>query len=84
MNAQLERLTGKPDVLRNIEERIQRRVPGRVQGLQIELRDACLVLRGRVVSFYAKQLVQEVAMEMTRLQVRANEIEVLQPRPFET
>jgi hypothetical protein len=41
------------------------------------LHPAGVVLRGQSTTYYAKQIVQHAAMELTGLPVLANEIEVL-------
>jgi hypothetical protein len=76
MNGQLEPRTVTPEQLARIEEHLQCRLSGRVQDLQLVIRDHGLVLRGHAHSYYAKQLAQHAVMEATDLPIRANEIEV--------
>jgi len=40
------------------------------------VKESGLVLRGRSSTYYAKQMAQQVAMEMTGMPILANEIEV--------
>lgn len=53
------------------------RLAGRVRDLHIEFDGNGLILRGRVQTYYAKQLVQHQVMEATGLPIRVNDIEVL-------
>jgi hypothetical protein len=76
VSGRLELQTETRELLARIEEHIRRRVTGRVQGLQLEVRERGLVLRGRALTYYAKQLAQQAVMEITELPIRANEIEV--------
>ena len=55
-----------------LEQRLQRQV----LELRVLICDGHVVLRGRAVTYYAKQLAQHVAMQSFRLPIRANEIEV--------
>ena len=57
---------------------INRRVLGRVsvRDLEVVVQEDGLVLRGRVSTYYAKQLAQHAAMEATEIPIQANEIEV--------
>jgi hypothetical protein len=54
-----------------------------VRDLRLVVRDDGLVLHGRVYSYYAKQLAQEVVMKAAGVPVLANEIDVLCPPPVE-
>lgn len=58
------------------EEALQRRLVGRVRDLHVEFHGQGLVLRGWSRTYYAKQLAQHAAMEVTGLQILANEIVV--------
>jgi hypothetical protein len=61
------------------EERIEsllfRRLGNRVMDLQVEIQSSGLVLHGRTKTFYAKQIAQHAAMELSDLPI-VNEIEV--------
>jgi hypothetical protein len=61
-----------------LEARVRERLVGRahVRELRVVILDQGIVLEGRTATFYAKQLAQHVAMEVTRLPLRANRIEV--------
>lgn len=48
----------------------------RVHRFQVALEDEGLVLKGCTSTYYAKQLVQHAVMEVSRLPILANEIEV--------
>jgi hypothetical protein len=52
------------------------RLSGRVRNLRLAVHGDGIILRGRAPTYYAKQLAQHVVMELTRLTVHANEIEV--------
>jgi hypothetical protein len=52
------------------------RLGGRVRDLEVLFQEQGLVLRGHAGTYYAKQLAQHAAMEVTGLPVLANEIEV--------
>ena len=64
------------DVLEHIEEKIRRQLAGSVCNLHLILSDDGLVMRGCVRTYYSKQLAQHAVMELTKLPIRANEIEV--------
>jgi hypothetical protein len=60
------------------ETLIQRRLLGRawVRGFRVLVQEQGLVLQGRASTYYAKQLAQHAAMEISGLPILANEIEV--------
>jgi hypothetical protein len=47
-----------------------------VHDLQILVADDGIVIRGGASTYYAKQVAQQVVMELTALPIRANEIRV--------
>ena len=59
-----------------LEALVQRRLHGRVRDLRLLWRDQGLILQGQTSTYYAKQLAQHAAMEITGLAILANEIEV--------
>lgn len=61
-----------------LEALIRRRLLGRawVRGFRVLVQEQGLVLQGCAPTYYAKQLAQHAAMEVTRLPILANEIEV--------
>lgn len=59
-----------------LEKHLQRRLIGRVRDLHVESQGQGLILRGWARTYYAKQLAQHAAMEVTGLQILANEIMV--------
>jgi hypothetical protein len=59
-----------------LETLVQNRLSGRILELRVLLHGPGLILRGRTRTFYAKQLVQHVVMEVTNLPILANQIEV--------
>jgi hypothetical protein len=62
--------------LTELEHRIKSRLAGRVRAFQLDIRQEGLVLRGHALTYYAKQLAQHAVMEITKVPIRANEIEV--------
>jgi hypothetical protein len=59
------------------EREVQRSLSGRVRGLQLEIGDRGLILRGQAYTYYVKQLAQHVVMQATGMPIQANHIEVL-------
>lgn len=60
----------------NLEELLQHRLGGRIRNLRVRIEEDGLVLQGQASTYYVKQLAQHLAMEETKLPIRANEIEV--------
>jgi hypothetical protein len=60
----------------HLESVIQKRSGRQVHDLRVAFVEGGLILRGQARTFYAKQLAQHAAMEITGLLVQANEIEV--------
>lgn len=65
------------DLVQRVVTRLQFRLGGDVRNFQISGRDDGLILRGQVKTYYSKQMVQEVVMEVSRLSILSNDIEVL-------
>jgi hypothetical protein len=63
--------------LAQLEAHVQSRVGGRVRRLRLDWCGGGLVLRGRSMTYHAKQLAQHAVMAATDLPIRANEIDVL-------
>ena len=59
-----------------LESVIQNRSGRQVHELRVVLHAGGVILRGQARTFYAKQLAQHAAMDITGLPVLANEIEV--------
>ena len=61
-----------------LESLVRQRLVGRayVRELRVLVLDRGVVLEGQAATFYAKQLAQHAAMEVTGLPLRANRIEV--------
>jgi hypothetical protein len=76
MNEQPAATCESQDILCQIEQRLLRRLHGRVRSLKLQVSDNGLVLRGHARTYYAKQLAQHAVKEFTNLPIRANEIEV--------
>lgn len=72
----MEPETSATALIDKIEAALQRRLLGRVCDLHVLLQDQNLVLRGTASTYYAKQLAQQVAVEVTGLRILVNEIEV--------
>jgi len=47
----------------DVERHVERKTQGRIFGLHVECENDRLIVRGRCRTYYAKQLVQEAAME---------------------
>jgi len=76
MSEQAETDTATRETLARIEEHVRHRLTGLLGGFQLVFRDEGLVLRGRVLTYYAKQLAQHAVMQASSLPIRANEMEV--------
>jgi hypothetical protein len=76
MIQQLDHLLATNEQLSRLEEHVRTRLGGRVQNLELIVRDDGLVLRGYARTYYAKQMAQHAVMEMVSVPIRANEIEV--------
>jgi osmotically-inducible protein OsmY len=59
-----------------LESRLLNRSGRQIRNLCVVVHPAGVVLRGQSTTYYAKQIVQHAAMEITGLPVLANEIEV--------
>ncbi len=66
-----------PDkIVEQIESVVRDRLAGWVRDFQVVVRDHGIVLKGITHSYYAKQLVQHASLTVSRLPLRANEIQV--------
>jgi osmotically-inducible protein OsmY len=65
-----------PPSQEQIEALLKEQLGVRVQGLRVLVREGGVVLQGTVYTWYSKQVAQQVAMQVLRLTVMANEIEV--------
>ena len=65
--------------LDRIGQRVQYQLSGRLQDFRLKRESAGLVLRGRVRTYYAKQLAQHAVMAAIDLPIVRNDIEVSQP-----
>jgi hypothetical protein len=59
-----------------IKRTIRRKSGGAISNLTVEVRGESLVIGGRCVSFYSKQVAQEACMSQLEGQLLVNEIEV--------
>lgn len=59
-----------------LEVLVRRRLHGQVRDLRLLMGDQGLTLQGQTSTYYAKQMAQHAAMEITGLAILANEIEV--------
>lgn len=62
--------------LDRIGQRMQHQLSGRLHGFHLKQGRAGLILRGRVRTYYAKQLAQHAVMAATDLPIMRNDIEV--------
>lgn len=60
----------------DLADRLQQQLSRRFRGLHVERMEGGLVLKGRVRTYYAKQVAQHLVMQLTDLPILANEIEV--------
>ena len=58
------------------ESLVKQRLHGRVRELRLVALDQGLILQGQTSTYYAKQLAQHAAMEVSGLPILANNIEV--------
>jgi hypothetical protein len=79
MNEQAQQDAATCETLARIEEHVHCRLTGLLCDFQLDSRDKGLVLRGRVHTYYAKQLAQHAVMEACSLPIRANEMEAYWP-----
>ncbi len=63
-------------VSHRLESLLRSRLGGQFREVRLTEQDGGLVLQGLVHSYYAKQMAQHFAMELTGLPVVANEIQV--------
>src|SRR5262249_524063 len=61
---------------KQLVEILQQRLRGRVRDLRGEGENQGLILQGQSTTYYAKQVAQHTAMEITGLPILANKIEV--------
>jgi hypothetical protein len=59
-----------------LEAHAQNQLNGRVRNLRLVIQEKGLILLGQARTYYAKQLAQHIVMELTRLPIESNEIEV--------
>jgi hypothetical protein len=71
------RFERQPEEIARLEVQVQRKLIGRIRDLHLSVDDDGLILRGRTRSYYVKQLAQHEVMQVSRLPIQANEIEVL-------
>jgi hypothetical protein len=76
MNEHEQTDTTTHDSLARIEEHVRDRLIGLLRHFELVFRDKGLVLRGRVHTYYTKQLAQHAVMEVSSLPILANEMEV--------
>ena len=67
MSEQARTDTATRETLARIEEHVRHRLTGLLRDFQLVFRDKGLVLRGRVQTYYAKQLAQHAVMEASSL-----------------
>jgi hypothetical protein len=60
----------------HLESLVQRRIGSRVRDLRVVVRTNGLILEGRAPTYHAKQLAQQVVMELADMPILANDIEV--------
>jgi len=58
------------------EQHLRDSLSGQIRGLRLVVKARGIILRGHARTYYAKQLAQHFAMELTGLPILANEVEV--------
>ena len=69
-------LADNDELVQRVVARLQSRLGNQVRDFQMSSHADGLVLRGKVRTYYSKQMAQEVVMEVSGLSVLANDIEV--------
>ena len=64
------------ELVQRVVARLQCRLGKQVRNFQMSGREDGLILRGQARTYYGKQMVQEVVMEVSGLSILANDIEV--------
>jgi hypothetical protein len=59
-----------------LEGLMQRRLGNRIRDLRVVIRPEGVILQGRTATYHAKQLAQHAAMDLGKLPILANAIEV--------
>jgi hypothetical protein len=65
-----------PALAEQVEALLRKRLGGRVRELRVVIQGGAVILRGQSFTYYAKQLAQHVTMEVVKLPILTNEIEV--------
>jgi hypothetical protein len=60
----------------SLEMLLQHRLGNRIRNLRVVYQGVGIVLKGRALTYHAKQLAQHAAMELSDLPILANDIEV--------
>lgn len=71
-----EGLAQADQLIHRVASRLHIRWGGQLRDLSITIRQDGLILQGRISTYYGKQMVQEVARQVSGLAIAANEIEV--------
>ena len=69
-------LAGGDELVQRVVARLQIRLGSQLRDFQMSAREDGLILRGKVRTYYGKQMVQEVVMEVSGLAILSNDIEV--------
>lgn len=64
------------ELVQRVVVRLQIRLGSQLRDFQMSAREDGLILRGKVRTYYGKQMVQEVVMEVSGLAILSNDIEV--------
>jgi osmotically-inducible protein OsmY len=65
------------DGVAELEVHVQCRLGGQLRDFRVMVTDRGVILRGQAHTYYTKQLAQHAVMEVSRLPIVANEIEVV-------
>ncbi len=75
MSVKLAEPIGTTDEER-LELQLLGRLGGRIRDLQVQISSDGVILWGRAATYHAKQLAQHAAMDLCKMPILANEIEV--------
>ena len=59
------RVEGEAQLAEQIEGQIERRASGRIRDLHVECSEDMIILKGRSRTYHAKQLAQQVVLDLT-------------------
>ncbi len=76
-------VTGDDKISRLAEERLRNSVYSALRTISCEYHEGVLILRGRLYTYFLKQLAQEAVREMDGVLEIANQVQVVRARPHQ-